>query len=235
MKSWAIILLILCVPLYMMWIIPKWKMTKTNPEILQQINTLHQTLVKYRTTIREDSNIKKIEKEIKDIIKENKAAEQKYLEKEIAFLIIENKRILNEKSVLPENLVGIHDIIPLHEEQDALIENITEMLEDWNKKMSNDIRRGKIEKLTIKNISFSISENKEIGGHEITVKFSLPKVEMKYIPLFLKSIENNNRFMGMDTLNISTKIEISKKTGEEIPISALNLVLYGFFVKPSID
>ncbi len=70
-------------------------------------------------------------------------------------------------------------------------------------------------------LSFGQGENTTVGAAQTTVNFSVLGQKSKVID-FLKLIESNRRFIGMDNLSVN----IQKKN--EVELAELNVTLYAF-------
>jgi len=72
-----------------------------------------------------------------------------------------------------------------------------------------------------KSLNFGKSTNRQVKAPEIVVKFSVQGQHEK-MPELLKAIEENERFMGLKTLNFNTKLVNQQK------ILQMNLSVYAF-------
>lgn len=79
--------------------------------------------------------------------------------------------------------------IPLHPEQDALIQDIYTLT----------LQNG----FTFESLSFTKGENPEIGISEIKTTFTT-EGSKKSLIAFLRAIETNQRFMGLESLSVRT-------------------------------
>ncbi len=103
-------------------------------------------------------------------------------------------QLQKEKSEFASEFV---DSIPLAPEQDALLQDLYTLT----------LRHG----FVFDAVSFTRGENPQVGIREIRASFNTEGSKRNLIP-FLKSIEENKRFLGLKNLSITTSSEGSTET-----------------------